>query len=127
MNYFLIQRDEITKESKILLSVKNKKDILKMVLKYMEIYKIKNLVKSEDFNLPHLQEGEYVVEQSDMEYSVYSVVNTGILFDFYDFTVLNTIKIQGFEVTDDVDDTDDVTTVLNELQVRSAPIDIIKK
>lgn len=124
--YFLIERDEITKQSKVLLSVKEKKNILKMVLKYMENMKIKTLVKKEDFKLPHIAEGEYAVEQSPLEYSVYSVVNTGILFDYFEFTVLNTLKVQMFDVTDDISDSDDVSTVMNELTVRSKPIDIKK-
>jgi len=124
--YFLIERDEITKQSKILLSFKEKKNILKMVLKYMENRKIKNLVKKENFNLPYITDGEYVVEQEQMEYNVYSVANTGILFDYFEFTVLNTLKVQGFDVTDDISDSDDVSTVMNELTVRSNPIDIKK-
>ena len=124
--FFLIERDEITKESKILFSVKERKNILKMVLKYMENMKIKNLVKKEDFNLPHITDGEYVVEQSPLEYSIYSVVNDGILFDHYEFSVLNTLKIQEFDAMDDISDNDDVSTVMNELTVRSNPIDIKK-
>lgn len=118
MKYYFLLRKKYDKYPEIISSTKHKNKIIHMVLHYMEKEDIQSLVKKEDFKPYELKDGLVLVEDTPHEYLLYEVKNTGYVFNYYEWSKIDRLNVIEFDLLDDTNDDDTITSTMKELLVR---------
>lgn len=118
--FFLLEK-KFSDYASIKYSVKEKADCFSMIIKYISENKIKSLVDENKFDPWNTGEGLHLVrsEKKPNEYIVYEVINNGYVRDYYSFCKVDRVNIVEFEITDKVDDADNMTVAMKELLLKN--------
>lgn len=118
MKYFFLLRKKYNKFPEILYSCKDARDRYKMILKFVEENKIVSVCESKEFKVHEAGVGLHLVKTGDNEWVSKEIVNTGYLFDYYEFSKIDRINIVEFDVVNNVDDLDDMSIAMKELVLK---------